>query len=217
MYKSFAFAALLTASQAVKISSNTETEVVLSSGTETLAAIEAEADIQQTTTTLVDAKVYCASRLDKPQCQYEVACLNKPTTQCKARVACYKKPTATCIVTAWDLDGITNKLSFREASDAYFFFYPSDMGKVYPWDIFDFVDTNRDYWITATELSAVPVTSINAKRKEFRRTQCIRQPTPECIVETFDLDGNTTGLTLQEASEAYFTFYGDDQGKVSFE
>jgi hypothetical protein len=66
MYKSFAFAALLAASQAVKIDSNTETEVVLSSGTETLAAIEAEAEIQQTTTTLVDARVYCASRLDKP-------------------------------------------------------------------------------------------------------------------------------------------------------
>jgi hypothetical protein len=66
MYKSFAFAALLATSQAIKISSNTETEVVLSSGTETLAAIEAEADIQQTTTTLIDARVYCASRLDKP-------------------------------------------------------------------------------------------------------------------------------------------------------
>ena len=217
MYKSFAFATLLAASQAVKISSNTETEVVLSSGTETLVAVETEAEIQQTTTTLISAKVYCASRLDKPQCQAEVNCLNKPTTQCKAQVACYKKPTATCIVKAWDQDGLTDKLSFSEATNAYFYFFPSDLGKVYPWDIYDFVDTSRDYWITATELAAVPVTSINAKRKEFRRTQCIRQPTPECIVETFDLDGNTTGLTLQEAQDAYFTFYGDDQGKVSFE
>ena len=66
MYKSFAFATLLAASQAVKISSNTETELVLSSGTETLVAVEAEAEIQQTTTTLINAKVYCASRLDKP-------------------------------------------------------------------------------------------------------------------------------------------------------
>lgn len=45
---------------------------------------------------------------------------------------------------------------------------------MYSWDIYEYVDTNKDYEITENELAAVNVTQIPALRKEFRWNYCKR-------------------------------------------
>ena len=67
---------------------------------------------------------------------------------------CIENPTADCIVEVFSNDGV-NSLSHREASEAYFTFFPEDIFSVYFWDIYTDLDKNYDYELTAEEL--IPV------------------------------------------------------------
>jgi hypothetical protein len=67
---------------------------------------------------------------------------------------CIKNPTPDCIIEHFSKDGV-NSLSFREASEAYFTFFPEDIFTVYFWDIYTDLDKNYSYELTAEEL--IPV------------------------------------------------------------